>query len=97
MSALPVLPGSIQLYVGTTLAAVDNGAGTGWVGKNGYTATGVTNYTTTGFVGVNSLSPAPGVGVPVTITYEQSNLGDISPSQNQICELLANSYQYIGY
>ena len=93
MDALPVLPGSVQLYVGTTLAAVDNGLGTGWTGKNGYTAIGVVNYTTTGFVGVNSLSPAPGVS-SVTILYQQNNLGDIAPTQNQICEYISNSAVY---
>ena len=97
MKSLQVTPGSVQLFVGNTLAAVDNGLGNGWTGKNGYTATGVINYTTTGFVGVNSLSPSPSLGVPVTILYQQSNLGDISPTQNQICQLNAIQYSSIGY
>ena len=96
MAALPVLPGTVQLYVGTTQAAVDNGSG-GWTGMNGYTMSGVVNYTTTGFAGVNSLSPAPGAGIPVTLTYQQNNSGDISPTQNQICQWLVDSYTYIGY
>lgn len=96
MNALPVVPGSVQLWVGTTQVAVDNGSG-GWTSLvSGDTITGTVNYTTTGLVGAN-ISPTPGTGVPVFIRYQQNNSGDIAPTQNQICQWLVDYYTYIGY
>ena len=95
MDALPALAGAVELWVGGTQAGVDNGSG-GWTNMNGYTLTGSVNYSTTGAVSV-TISPAPGVGITPFIRYQQNNLGDIAPTQNQICQWNSDVYTYIGY
>jgi len=97
LSALNVLPGSAQLWVGNVQVAVDNGLGTGWTGMNSYTLSGSTISYTTGAVSITNLTPNPGAGVIPTILYSQNNTGDIQPSQNQICQLNAIQYSSIGY
>ena len=96
MDALPVLPGSVQLYVGSTLAAVDNGLG-GWTGQNGYTLAGCKLYNY-GLSRRKQFIAFTG-GNAIYIRYQQNNLGDIAPTQNQIGEYISNSaiYTYIGY
>lgn len=87
LDALPVLPGSLQVYVGDTLAAVDDGANHLISMNSLYTftpASGI-NYVT-GHVGVSFVTPNPHPS-EVSVRYKQNENGDILVGVNQICRL----------
>lgn len=95
LDALTILPESIELYVGDTLVAVDDGAG-GWtVQQSPYSVSGTINYTT-GYLGAD-ITPGPGVGEAVSVRYRQNESGDIVPTQNQICKLHEVDITSISY
>jgi Baseplate J-like protein len=99
---LPVLESNVELWVGTSQVAIDNGANSWTNLGSSYTVTGTVNYIT-GLIGVN-ISPAIPAGSTIFVRYQQNNaaitinsLGDLVLSQGQICRWSSNVYDYIGY
>jgi hypothetical protein len=95
ITALPVLPASIEVYVNNTQVGIDNGSG-GWTSTGAYTLTGSVNYTTTGLCTI-TFSPALGVSDVVSVKYKQNQNGDVVVTMNQICKLYDTEYTSISY
>lgn len=94
MTALPVLPGTVELWVDSTQIGVDNGAG-GWTQLDVPTLVGAVNYTT-GLINVG-ITPAVTPGSVVYVRYQQNESGDIVVTKNQICKLYGTEYTSISY
>ena len=96
LDALPLLAGGVEIYVDDTRVATDDGVG-GFtdVSSDGYTVSGVVNYTT-GVMGVD-ISPAPGALETVYARYQQNQNGDIVPTKSQICRWIKNDYTGVSY
>jgi hypothetical protein len=99
LDAIPVLEGSVRVFVGEEQVAVDTGtpdsSGNGaFVNQSSlYTITGVVNYAT-GYVGLN-ISPTP--AEDVIIRYQQDKDGDIVVDGQQICKLYDVDITAISY
>lgn len=96
MTATPVIPGTIELYVNGTKEAVDNGSG-GWTntGSTFTVVTGMVNYTTGSCL--VSTSPALPSDATVNVLYQQDENGDVVVTKNQICKLYETEFTSISY
>lgn len=87
LDMLPVLSGSLEVYVGTELVAVDDGSNhlTSMNSLYTFTPTSGINYTS-GHVGVSFVTPSPHPDA-VSVRYKQNQSGDLIVGVNQICKL----------
>jgi len=96
VASIPISASEVEIYIDDTRVATDNGSGTFTdVSSDGYTVTGVVNYTT-GVIGVD-ISPAPGVSEVVYVRYQPNQNGDIVPTKNQVCRWIKNDYTNVAY
>ncbi len=93
LGAVPILPGSVRVFVGDVQVAVDDGA-------NGFTSlvstpviTGTIDYTT-GIIGIDS---TPDTALDVSVRYQQDSSGDVDVTFNQICKLYDVDITSISY
>ena len=99
LDAIPVLPTSVRLFIGSDQVAVDDGnpdsSGNGhFIDQSSiYTISGIVNYAS-GYVGID-ISPTP--ADPVYIRYQQDQNGDIVVSDSQICKLYDVDVVSIAY
>lgn len=93
--ALPILPGSVDIYLNDVLVGSDNGTnGTIVDATTNYALTGTVNYTT-GVVHLDFI-PSVGVGV-VSVVYNQNENGDVVPGKNQICKYYDTDFVSVAY
>jgi len=95
VTALPVLAGSVEIYIDDTQIAVDDGAGGFTPVSSTYVISGLVNYTT-GFVGV-TFSPTASTGSTVYVRYQQDEDGNLVVTKEQICRWIEDDYTSIGY
>lgn len=99
LDALPIKPGSVEIYADTdsgddVLMARDDEAGEFTDLSSNYAVTGYINYTT-GVVGVE-FEPDTFIS-NVYVKYQQDEDGDIVPGEKQICKLYDVEITEIGY
>jgi len=96
LSVLPILEGSVNLYVNDEIVATDDGAGAFVDIDSTYTITnGTINYVN-GEVSLD-ISPALGPSDEIYVRYKQNEDGDIVLNQDQIAKLLEVDVTLIGY
>jgi len=93
LDATSVLAESVDVYVGDTVIATDDGLGEFTDSSSGYTVSGTINYTT-GAVSVD-ISPTP--DETVSVRYQQDSDGDIIVDNDQICKLYEVDVDSVGY
>lgn len=94
LDAVPILTQSVEIYVGDTQVAVDNGSGEFIDLSSEYEVSGTIDYTT-GVLYVDIL-PTPTDEI-VSVRYRQDQSGDIVVTNNQVCKLYDVSFELIGY
>ena len=95
LDALPVVPGSVEIYVDDVLVGTDNGTDGDMVdATTDYALTGNVDYTT----GVIALDFVPSVGAAsVSVLYNQDENGDVVPDKNQICKYYDTDFVSVAY
>lgn len=95
LTALPLLPGGIGVYINDVLIGSDDGSNSFITSSSSYTLGGTVDYTT-GEVALD-ISPSPLTTDVVTVRYQQDEDGDVVTTQNQICKLYDTVYTSIAY
>jgi len=94
LDLLPVLAGTVDVYVNDTLVATDNGSGTFVDSSSIYVVSGVVNYIT-GVVGID-VSSVLTTDV-ISVIYRQNEDGDIVVTNSQIPKLYTIDYDNLSF
>lgn len=81
----PIKPATVEIYLGSSLVATDNGLGV----ISGTGVTGTVNYST-GVISVTFGTP-PGLSVEVSSNYQQDEKGDIIVGKTEIVKLVTKN------
>ena len=87
LEALPILPGSVRVFVDTVQVAVDDGAGAFTELVSGITVSGDIDYET-GAIGID-ITPDLSSGEVMYVRYQQNQDGDIVVDEDQVGKLYA--------
>ena len=94
LNALPVVAGSVDVYIGDDLVATDDGAGHFTDISSTYAVSGDVNYTT-GVIGivVSGVNPS----IVVSVRYNQDENGDVVVEKDGICKLQEVNFLNVSY